>query len=80
MCRAGGSASSLIQPLLDNQVNFKNQAGVEAQPLPLDRVLKIVKDAFTSATERDIYTGDSVEIWVIKKSGVTMESYPLKKD
>ena len=62
------------------QVNFKNQDGVVPHPLPLDRVLKIVKDAFTSATERDIYTGDSVEIWIIKKDEITKEIYPLKRD
>ncbi|KAI9027895.1 proteasome subunit beta type-1 [Hyaloraphidium curvatum] len=80
MCRAGGSAGSLIQPLLDNQVNFKNQDGVVPAPLPLDRVLKIVKDAFTSAAERDIYTGDSVEIWIVRKDGIQKEVYPLKRD
>jgi 20S proteasome subunit beta 6 len=48
--------------------------------LPLDQVLRIVKDAFTSATERDIYTGDYLEIWVITAQGVTMEKMDLKKD
>ena len=48
--------------------------------LSLDQVLKIVKDAFTSATERDIYTGDFLEIFVITKSGVTKEKMDLKKD
>ena len=27
--RAGGSASSLLQPLIDNQVGFKNQGGLQ---------------------------------------------------
>ncbi|CAG8766321.1 6274_t:CDS:2, partial [Acaulospora morrowiae] len=54
--RAGGSAAALIQPFLDNQVGFKNQQGVEKQLLPLDTVIRIARDAFTSATERDIYT------------------------
>ena len=48
--------------------------------LPQDQVVRIVKDAFTSATERDIYTGDYLEIFVVTKSGVTKEKMDLKKD
>ncbi|KXS15014.1 N-terminal nucleophile aminohydrolase [Gonapodya prolifera JEL478] len=79
-CRAGGSAASLIQPFLDNQINFRNIAGATPRPLPLEEVLKLVKDAFTSAAERDIYTGDMVEIWIIRKDGVERTQYPLKLD
>ncbi|KAJ3016934.1 UNVERIFIED_CONTAM: Proteasome subunit beta type-1 [Siphonaria sp. JEL0065] len=75
-----GSAGHLIQPFLDNQVGHKHQSNVEHHLLPLDQVLKIVKDAFNGATERDIYTGDYVEIFIIKKDGVTVERHDLKKD
>ncbi|KAI9219456.1 proteasome subunit beta type-1 [Blastocladiella britannica] len=79
--QAAGSGVALIQPFLDNQVGFKNMAQ-EANPpfLPLEKALQLVKDAFTSATERDIYTGDQVEIFVITKNGVEKLSYDLKKD
>ncbi|RIA85694.1 nucleophile aminohydrolase [Glomus cerebriforme] len=80
MYRAGGSAASLVQPFLDNQVGLKNQQGAQRTPLPLDTAIRIAKDAFTSATERDIYTGDYLEIFVIRQEGVTTERIDLKKD
>lgn len=85
-CRAGGAAASLIMPFLDNQVNFKNQMDpATGQPraktyLKLDEVLKLVKDAFTSATERHIEVGDALQIKIITKDGVREEIYPLKRD
>ncbi|EGV61484.1 Proteasome subunit beta type-6 [Yamadazyma tenuis] len=87
-CRAGGSASSLIMPFLDNQVNFKNQYepdsdGKVKKPLrylELDEVLELVKDAFSSATERHIQVGDGLEIHIVTKEGVRVEYFPLKRD
>ncbi|OAD75212.1 hypothetical protein PHYBLDRAFT_110897 [Phycomyces blakesleeanus NRRL 1555(-)] len=80
-CRASGSASALIQPFLDNQIGRKNQQNADKTPLDLPTVIGIVKDAFTSATERDIYTGDNLQIFVIRKGqDVEVLTYPLKKD
>ncbi|KAI7869865.1 nucleophile aminohydrolase [Spinellus fusiger] len=80
-CRASGSAAALIQPFLDNQVGRKNQQNVSKEPLDLETVLGIVKDAFSSATERDIYTGDYLQIFIIRKGqDVETLTYPLKKD
>ncbi|KAI8340030.1 nucleophile aminohydrolase [Chlamydoabsidia padenii] len=81
LARASGSASALIQPFLDNQVNRKNQLNASQEPLELDQVLRIVKDAFTSATERDIYTGDNLQICIIRKDQpVEVQHFPLKRD
>jgi 20S proteasome subunit beta 6 len=40
----------------------------------------LVKDVFASATERDIYTGDKLEIVVINASGIHREYIELRKD
>jgi 20S proteasome subunit beta 6 len=48
--------------------------------LPLERVVKIVKDAFASATERHIEVGDGLEIYIVDKDGVRVERSELKKD
>ena len=90
-CRAAGSAASLIMPFLDNQVNFKNQyiAGSgkghdlvarQAEALPRQEVEKLVKDAFTSAAERQIEVGDGLQVLIVTKGGIEEHHYPLKRD
>ena len=76
-----GSGESLIQPLLDNQLERQHQAlGAKPPPLhidlELDDAIDLVKDAFVSAGERDIRTGDSVEICVITADGVRTRRSP----
>jgi 20S proteasome subunit beta 6 len=70
--------------LLDKQLKAASPLVLPSQPsvtdLPLDRAMDIVRDAFTVAGERDIYTGDQVEIWMIKKDGIVKEVFELKKD
>ncbi|KAG7189786.1 hypothetical protein KM043_017448 [Ampulex compressa] len=78
--RAGGSAGALLQPLLDNQIGYKNQEGVEHVPLTQEKALAVVKDVFISAAERDIYTGDGISIKILTKDGVKDYSFALRKD
>ncbi|XP_058835297.1 proteasome subunit beta type-1 [Topomyia yanbarensis] len=78
--RAGGSAGPLLQPVLDNQIGLKNMVDVQPAALQLEKAVSIIKDTFISATERDIYTGDSVIINVITKDGIKEEVVQLRKD
>ena len=78
--RAGGSAGALLQPLLDNQIGLKNMLGVEDKKVTLERALAVLKDVFISAAERDIYTGDSININVITKDGIKEETFELRRD
>jgi len=52
------------------------------QPIKLSEedALDLIKDAITSAAERDIYTGDYAEIYIINKNGIKVETFELKHD
>jgi len=90
-CRAAGAAASLIMPFLDNQVNYKNQyvpgsgeghalAQRSIESLSKDTVIALVKDAFTSATERHIEVGDGLQMLIITNEGIEETFTPLKRD
>jgi 20S proteasome subunit beta 6 len=74
-----GSGSALITSILDNQVAFKTNPS-NYRDLSFEECMDLVKDVMTSAGERDIYTGDSVDIVVINKDGMKEEKFQLKKD
>jgi 20S proteasome subunit beta 6 len=77
---AKGSGQMYIIPVLDNVIGNGNRLGA-APSLTADEVVEILKDAFVSAGERDIYTGDSLEIQVLTHNAPTVvHTFPLKKD
>eukprot|EP00475_Leptophrys_vorax_P036520 TRINITY_DN6186_c0_g1_i3.p1 TRINITY_DN6186_c0_g1~~TRINITY_DN6186_c0_g1_i3.p1 ORF type:complete len:217 (+),score=57.88 TRINITY_DN6186_c0_g1_i3:95-745(+) len=76
---AEGSGSALATSVFDNQVNFESQPK-NKRDIGLDEALALLKDAFTSVGERDIYTGDAVDIYVITKDGIQHELFGLKAD
>ncbi|KAM9315853.1 proteasome subunit beta type-1 [Gastrophryne carolinensis] len=78
--KAGGSASAMLQPLLDNQIGYKNMQNVERLPLTLEKAMQLVKDVFISAAERDVYTGDGLKMSIVTKDGVREESISLRRD
>lgn len=49
-------------------------------PVSEEEALNLVKDAFTAAGERDIYTGDEVVYNIIKKDGIQTGVVQLRKD
>ena len=72
-------APAYVIPLLDNIVTFKNRLDEKPELTP-DYAVSIAKEAFVSAGERDIYTGDFVEICTITKEGTEKEIFTLKRD
>jgi len=85
-CISEGTASSLLQPFLDNQIYGKNlgkTTGSEEFPVPAltkERAMTVIKDAFISAAEREVNTGDSIIIQVVDKDGITKHVHPLRRD
>lgn len=79
-----GSGSTLIMPFLDNQLKSPSPLLLPAQdavtPLSEAEAVDLVKTCFASATERDIYTGDKLEIVVLNKGGIHREYMELRKD
>ncbi|KAG9389832.1 Proteasome subunit alpha/beta [Carpediemonas membranifera] len=74
-CSCAGSAASLMFPLLDSQMKGRKT------PIPFDEALGLVKDAITSAGERDIHTGDFVKIHVLRRGQAPEETtFELKQD
>lgn len=78
--RAGGSSGPLLQPMLDNQIGYRNMQGVDKIPVSQEKAVQLIKDLFISAAERDIYTGDAVKISLITKDGVKEETLNLRRD
>ncbi|GAB9473744.1 hypothetical protein Gpo141_00010891 [Globisporangium polare] len=76
---AQGSGQQLMIPLLDNLVEHNSRTDPKKE-FSIQETKEIMKDAFVTAGERDIYTGDSVEIFTITASGVSKEVFQLKKD
>lgn len=64
-----GSGQALIMPVLDNQLKaaspLLHPPQSSATPLSEEEAVDLVKDCFATAGERDIYTGDAVDIFII---------------
>eukprot|EP00301_Raphidiophrys_heterophryoidea_P014707 c23156_g1_i1.p1 GENE.c23156_g1_i1~~c23156_g1_i1.p1 ORF type:complete len:255 (-),score=76.69 c23156_g1_i1:161-886(-) len=76
---SSGTGSALIMPVLDNQIGHHNMA-ITPGPLSKEEALELVVSAMASACERDIHTGDSMDVAIIDKNGIERKSFPLNKD
>ncbi|KAK6920261.1 Proteasome, subunit alpha/beta [Dillenia turbinata] len=81
---AQGSGATLITPFLDNQLKSPSPLLLPAKdavtPLTEEEAVDLVKVVFASATERDIYTGDKLEIVILNANGIQCELMDLRKD
>ncbi len=58
---AQGSGAHMILPFLDAEViGYNNPKHSEKPPLTIASAIELVVTAFTSAAERDIYSGDKL--------------------
>lgn len=62
------------------QIDYGNQENADKIPLTKEKALATVKDVFMSAAERDIYTGDGINISIITKDGIKEEYFELRRD
>merc|ERR1712110_408184 len=74
-----GSGSSLVMSDLDAQVAQNNQQVKTPKP-NMKETIELSKDCLSSVGERDIFTGDAMEIFLITKAGVTKQGFELKQD
>ena len=54
---------------------------IQAPPdLTLEKAIKLVKDAYLAAAERDVYTGDVVTLVAITAKGTESFNFQLRED
>ncbi|KAL7718953.1 Proteasome beta subunit [Entamoeba marina] len=69
-----GSGEELAYPLLDSLLKERTE------PLYEEEAINIARDVMTSACERDIHTGDNVEIMILNKDGMRKETHFMASD
>ena len=79
-----GSGEPFVEPLMDCLINRINQSqhGVGKPPreLSYQEAMQMIRNAFTSAAERDVYTGDGATFHIITKDGIKVEHLELRHD
>ena len=74
-----GSGSELGAPILDNQFVGHNFL-VKKLAQNIQEVEDTAKDIINSIAERDIYTGDQVELVIIDRNGVRVKREAIRRD
>lgn len=79
-CSCNGSSSPLIQPILDSLISKKNWENCKVGDLSENEAIKVVRMAFESAAERDVKTGDYLEVFMLKRGQTERTLFELRKD
>jgi 20S proteasome subunit beta 6 len=61
-----GSGNQLVTPVMDNIINRRKKEGKEIE---LHEGIDLVKECLNAASNRDIYTGDKMNIVVLHRNG-----------
>jgi 20S proteasome subunit beta 6 len=84
---AQGTGIELLVPVLDNQLKGSNQTNPQSLTTSATGEaeysgdpLELVKNIVTSCAERDIYTGDTLELLDLTSAGITRHEVPLRSD
>ncbi|XP_031350552.1 proteasome subunit beta type-1-like [Photinus pyralis] len=75
-----GSGGKYIYSFFDSWIARKDVTCAHAEVMGLEDAIEITKDAYISASERDIFTGDSVQIRIVDENGVDYDEINLRKD
>ena len=76
---ASGSDQAFLIPLMDNVISHEHWLDAR-QDMPAEEVVESVKDAFLTAGELDLYTGDAMDTMIITKDGIWTKVFQLKTD
>ena len=78
-CGSFGSGQTMVTPILDSM--FKDHNVLEpVAPTDMDDTTNVLRDGFHATAERDIYTGDGLELTFITADGVRTVKEPLRRD
>lgn len=78
---AQGSGAHMILPFLDAECIGYNNPNHDKKPaLTEETAVELVERAFRGVAERDIYTGDKLEIMILNKEGSKTVWRQLRKD
>ena len=76
---AMGSGGQLVTPVMDSQLKGHNHIKEELCE-SLDKAKSLLMDVMNSCTERDIYTGDQLELVTVTSAGTKTEFSKLRAD
>lgn len=80
---SGGAGVTIIQPLLDNQVeklNMNVSAAEKAKSFKLEDAETLVHDAFIAAAERQIHVADAINFQIVTRDGIHEKTVALRRD